>query len=119
MTDFLAGLITGLLSGCGIGGGTLLILWMTAFGGIGQQTAGGINLLYFLGCAPASLPGHYKSGHIVWRAVLWCAATGVLTAVGGSLLAASLDTALLRRLFGCLLVGVGLQQWKSAKKTDA
>lgn len=119
MTGFLAGLLTGALSGCGIGGGTLLIVWMTMFGGIDQQTAGSINLLYFLGCAPAALPGHIKGGHIVWQAVLWCALTGVAAAIGTSLLATDLDTALLRRLFGGLLIAVGLQQWFSAKKTDA
>lgn len=119
MMEFAAGLITGILSGCGVGGGTLLVLWMTTLGGIDQATAGGINLLYFVGCAPASLPGHIRGGHIVWQAVLWCALAGALTAVGASLLATHIDLALLRRLFGGLLIAVGLQQWFTAKKTGA
>lgn len=45
------GLLTGILSGFGIGGGSLLLLYLTLFEGAGQYQAGGINLLYFLVCA--------------------------------------------------------------------
>ena len=54
--DFIVGAATGVLSGFGIGGGTLLVLYLTAVGGIEQTIAGGINLLYFIGCAPADNP---------------------------------------------------------------
>ena len=44
----IGGAISGLLSGLGIGGGTLLMVWMTGVAALPQQTAQGINLLYFL-----------------------------------------------------------------------
>ena len=44
----LCGLLTGILSSWGIGGGTLLLLCMTLLFGVEQQTAQAINLLYFL-----------------------------------------------------------------------
>ena len=43
----MVGLLTGVLSGCGIGGGSLLLLWLTLVQDMPQFTAGGINLLYF------------------------------------------------------------------------
>lgn len=49
--EFLVGLVTGIISGFGIGGGSLLILYLTAVAGVNQYTAGGVNLLYFIGCA--------------------------------------------------------------------
>ena len=52
------GLATGILSGCGVGGGSLLMLYLTLCAGIGQYQAAGINLLYFLSFAPAALAGH-------------------------------------------------------------
>ena len=55
------GLLTGILSGFGIGGGSLLLLYLTLFEGAGQYQAGGINLLYFLSCAPAALISHRKT----------------------------------------------------------
>ena len=58
------GLATGILSGCGVGGGSLLMLYLTMLAGIGQYQAAGINLLYFLACAPAALWSHSKNGLI-------------------------------------------------------
>ena len=51
----LAGLVCGVLSGLGIGGGTLLMVWMTALAGLEQRTALGFNLLYFLPTAVCAL----------------------------------------------------------------
>ena len=47
ITAALAGAITGVLSGFGIGGGSLLLIYMTSFAGVEQNLAQGINLLYF------------------------------------------------------------------------
>ena len=47
----LAGTATGVLSGFGVGGGSLLLVWLTAFSGLPQEQAQGINLLYFLPAA--------------------------------------------------------------------
>ena len=44
MAAFLAGLAAGVLSGFGVGGGTLLLIYMTVFAGMPQTLAQGINL---------------------------------------------------------------------------
>ena len=62
-----AGLLTGILSGFGIGGGSLLLLYLTLFAGVDQYQAGGINLLYFIACAPAALYSHIKNGLDVYK----------------------------------------------------
>ena len=95
-----AGLVCGVLSGFGIGGGSLLMVWMTAVCAVGQKTAQGINLLYFLPTAAAALIFHAKNRLIDWRAVLPAAAAGC----------ARLEMQLLRRLFGGFLVLVGLSE---------
>lgn len=105
-----AGLVCGVLSGFGIGGGSLLMVWMTAFCAVGQKTAQGINLLYFLPTAAAALIFHAKNRLIDWRAVLPAAAAGCATAALGAFLAAGLEMQLLRRLFGGFLVLVGLSE---------
>ena len=104
-----AGLVCGVLSGFGIGGGSLLMVWMTAVCAVGQKTAQGINLLYFLPTA-AALIFHAKNRLIDWRAVLPAAAAGCATAALGAFLAAGLEMQLLRRLFGGFLVLVGLSE---------
>lgn len=104
------GLITGVLSGFGIGGGSLLMLYLTILAGVEQRTAAAINLLYFLACAPAALISHIKNGLIEKKAVLWCAGFGVLCAAGASFLAAYTDISLLRRGFGLLLLYIGFRE---------
>nr|WP_297174365.1 TSUP family transporter [uncultured Agathobaculum sp.] len=112
----IAGLLTGVLSGFGIGGGSLLLLYLTLFAGFGQFAAGGINLLYFLACAPAALYAHVKNGLVQGKAVKWCAAAGVLTSVAAALLAARVDTDWLRRIFGVFLLYVGVKELTSRQK---
>lgn len=105
-----AGLVCGVLSGFGIGGGSLLMVWMTAVCAVGQKTAQGINLLYFLPTAAAALIFHAKNRLIDWRAVLPAAAAGCAAAALGAFLAAGLEMQLLRKLFGGFLVLVGLSE---------
>lgn len=123
MVDFflavLAGLICGVLSGFGIGGGSLLMVWLTALLSMDQHARRmASNLLYFLPAAGCSLIFHVKNRQIVWKAVVPAAIAGCLTAIPGALLAGSVDTALLRRLFGGFLVLVGISEvFFKGKKT--
>lgn len=116
----LAGLVTGVISGFGIGGGSLLILYLTAFAGMDQYTAGGLNLLYFLFCAPAALISHIKNKLVEWKTVLFCTITGVVTSIAAAFAAAAIDVSLLRRLFGVLLLYIGVKELfcKSPQKEE-
>ena len=112
----LAGLICGVFSGLGIGGGTLLMVWMTAVVGLEQQAAQGINLLYFLPTAACALFFHIKNRLIRWRVVLPAILCGCLTAVGAAFLATGIDTGLLRKLFGGFLILVGIRELFTAQR---
>ena len=94
----------------GIGGGTLLVLYLTTILDTAQHTAAGINLLYFLGCAPSSLVMHIKERRVVWNVALWTAASGAVTALAASLLAPDPTPDWLRRGFGVLLLSIGLRE---------
>lgn len=112
----LAGLVCGVLSGLGVGGGSLLMVWMTAVAGIAQKSAQGINLLFFLPTAACALVFHFKNRLIRLRVVLPAAIAGCLTAAGAAALATAMDTGLLRRLFGGFLVIVGLTELFSRQR---
>lgn len=118
LTAALAGLVCGVLSGLGVGGGTLLMVWMTAVVGLSQQTAQGINLLYFLPTAVCALFFHIKNRLICWKVVIPAAVAGCLVAAGTAWLATSMDTALLRRLFGIFLLIVGVTEVFYRKKRN-
>lgn len=106
----LAGLATGVLSGFGIGGGTLLLIYMTSFAGLEQDLAQGINLLYFLPTAATALIAHRKNGYLkkeaAWPAIL-CGLVGTALAAWA---ATALDVEILRKCFGVFLLFVGLHE---------
>lgn len=114
VTDFwlplLAGGITGVLSGFGVGGGTLLLVYMTVFAGLEQRLAQGINLLYFLPAAALALPSHIKNGYIEKKALLPAISVGLICAALGAWAATGLDSALLRKLFGIFLMIIGSRE---------
>lgn len=105
---FAAGAATGVLSGFGVGGGTLLLVYMTLLAGVEQQAAQGINLLYFLPAGLLALPAHRKNGYIETAALIPAIAAGLVCAGVAAWLATAVDTALLRRYFGIFLIFVGL-----------
>ena len=110
LLSFLAGAITGILSGFGVGGGTVLLVYMTAFAGLDQRLAQGINLLYFLPAAALALPAHWRNGYVEKRTLLPAVGAGLLCAGGAAWLAAGMNTAVLRRCFGVFLVFIGCGQ---------
>ena len=108
--SLLAGTATGVLSGFGVGGGTLLLIYMTAFAGVDQHLAQGLNLLYFLPTAATALPAHVKNGYV--NKPTLCPA--ILAGLAGTALAAwiatGLEVGLLHRLFGAFLLYVGVRE---------
>lgn len=108
--DVLSGAATGVITGFGVGGGTLLILYLTMFRDVSQLAAQGINLLYFIPTAGSALVSHIKNKRIAWRVVLFSAGAGIITTVAASLVAARLDMTLLRRFFGGFLLIVGISE---------
>jgi hypothetical protein len=106
----LAGLVTGIISGFGIGGGTILMVYLTAIAGVAQRTAQGINLLYFLPTAAAALILHSKNRFVCWRAVVPAALLGCITAGVCSVVSMGWDLGLMKKLFGGFLIITGLSE---------
>lgn len=111
-----AGLLTGVLSGFGVGGGTLLLVYMTLLAGLDQQLAQGINLLYFLPAGLMALPAHVKNGYIQKEALLPAIGAGLACAALAAWAATGLDTGLLRKCFGAFLILIGLWELMGKRK---
>ena len=110
LLPLMVGAVTGVLSGFGVGGGTLLLVYMTAFAGLDQHLAQGINLLYFLPTAGAALPSHIKNGFIEKAALLPAIAAGLAGTALAAWAATGLDVELLRKCFGVYLLAIGLRE---------
>ncbi len=118
MMGVFIGAITGILSGFGIGGGSLLILWLTMMEHLPQYTAAGINLLYFLCCAPTALVSHIRHHLIQKKIADCCILAGCLASPLASVAAGLLPMDWLRRGFGILLLILGFRELfsRSAKR---
>ena len=106
----LPGLVCGILSGFGIGGGSLLMVWMTAAAALDQKTAQAINLLYFLPTSVGALIFHIKNKMICWPVVIPAAVCGCLTAAAAAWFSASMEVTLLKKLFGAYLLVIGITE---------
>lgn len=105
-----AGAAAGVLSGFGVGGGTLLLVYLTAFAGMDQRLAQGINLLYFLPAGLMALPAHLKNGYLEKPALVPAIGGGLLCAALTAWAATAIDVELLRKCFGGFLVLVGVTE---------
>ncbi len=104
------GAVLGFLSGLGIGGGSLLVLWMTLVLNTEPQTARAINLLFFLPSALVACWYRHRQGKLKLRPLLPAILAGCITAALGSWLGAMLDTEILKKLFGVLLLAAGTKE---------
>lgn len=99
----LAGFLSGIFGGLGMGGGTLLIPILTIFLDFDQKLSQGINLLSFLVMAIFSIYIHYKNGYIVTKNLIWIISFGVLFSVLGAVLMSFLPSGVLKIIFGAFL----------------
>lgn len=114
MTDFIftfiLAAILGFLAGIGIGGGSLLILWLTAILGMPYPQARILNLLFFLPAAFISCFFRKKQGDLPLKKILPAVITGAIAAAALSMVGWYLDTALLQKFFGGLLLATGVKE---------
>ena len=106
----LAGMVTGVLSGFGVGGGSLLLIYMTNWADLSQSMAQGINLIYFLPTAATALPTHIRNGYVVRSALLPAIGSGLVGTALAAWWATALDVEVLRKCFGVFLLLIGTRE---------
>ena len=117
MISFLAAFISSVCAALGLGGGTVLLLYLTLFTEISQIQAQGINLLVFLPVALLSLWFHHRNGYVQWKSAARCVLTGIPGAIIGCILSGWLEVRILRLLFGLFLLVMGVRElFSKAKK---
>ena len=104
------GTLLGFLSGIGVGGGSLLVLWLTLVMDVPAETARVINLLFFIPSALIACFFRWKHGALDIRAILPAIVSGCLSAALFSWIGNRMDTSLLKKLFGGLLILTGIRE---------
>lgn len=105
--DFVAAILLGALSGMGIGGGGLLVIYLTLIRSVDQISAQGLNLFFFIFASAAALFVHMTKRKIPLGILLYCSAFGMAAAYFGAAAANAVNPVLVRKLFGGMLAIAG------------
>lgn len=106
----LLGGLFGFLSGIGVGGGSLLMLWLTLVLNIPHPIARIINLIFFIPSAVIATFFRWKQGNVDIKQLLPAIICGCVSAAVFSVFSRGLDVALIQKLFGVLLLFAGTRE---------
>lgn len=106
----LISIMFGFLSGIGVGGGSLLILWLTLVIKMDAHAARTLNLLFFLPSAAIACLFQWHHRNLSIRKIFPSVLAGCLTAAVFAFIGNSLDISILKKLFGGLLIITGLRE---------
>ena len=114
MVAIFVGAALGFLSGLGVGGGSLLLLWLTLVMGEPQETARVMNLMFFIPCAFVATAFRWKQSKLPLPIALPAVLGGLAGALLGNFLGPALDTGLLKKAFGILFILTAIRElrWK-------
>jgi uncharacterized membrane protein YfcA len=110
MKLLIIGFLSGIISGMGIGGGTILIPSLVFFTNLKQQETQGINLIVFIPVAIVALIIHFKEKNIDFKYAKWIILGGIAGSIIGSLFAIKTNPNSLRKYFGIFLMFIGIYE---------
>lgn len=115
----LAGLFSGIIGAMGLGGGAVLVIYLAVFTSTDQLTAQGINLLFFIPIGLLAVVIYACKKKIKWKITVPAALFGLLGSAGGLMLTDMLGGKITAKIFGGLLVLLGISEifWGSKNKS--
>ena len=108
--SLLAGAFLSFLAGLGVGGGSLLMLWLTLILGLDHSIARSINLLFFITTAVVASFFRWKQGSLDIKQILPAILFGCISAAVFAFLSKHINIELIKKLFGILLLITGVRE---------
>lgn len=116
MTQVLIGIISGIVSGTGMGGGTILIFLLTFMCGIEQHIAQATNLIFFIPTSIVAILVNLKNKNIDLKLAILISIFGILGAIIGANISIQTEVTRLRKYFGIFLAIIALHEIYSILK---
>ena len=110
MTEILIGLVSGIVSGTGMGGGTILIFLLTFMRGLEQHIAQATNLIFFIPTSIVAIIVNIKNKNIDLKLATIISIFGILGAIIGANLSIHTDVKTLRKYFGIFLAIIAIHE---------
>lgn len=114
----LAAFLSSVAGSLGLGGGGVLILYLTLYLNMNQRTAQGINLLFFIPCAALSVVINCKKHILNFKTLIPFISGGILGAFGGVFLADMFKPGILKKIFAVFLIIVGIKELIAKKQKN-
>ena len=108
MINIIIGTISGIVSGMGMGGGTILILCLSLFLGKDQHVAQGANLIFFVPTSIVSTFINVKQKLVKWKVGIIVSIAGIVGAIVGAKISVNLNTNRLKLFFGLFLMAIAV-----------
>lgn len=108
LINSLVGFLAGVIGALGLGGGGVLVMFLAAFLNMGQLKAQGVNLLFFIPVGIFALILHSRKKLVEWKTALPAIGFGLIGAAVGCYLARFLGADIIRKIFGGMLLVLGV-----------
>ena len=110
MKEIIIGLVSGIVSGTGMGGGTILIFLLTNMCGLEQHIAQATNLIFFIPTSIVAIIVNIKNKNIKLRVATMISIFGILGAIIGANLSIHTDIEKLKKIFGIFLAIIAIHE---------
>ncbi len=113
----IVGLLAGITASLGIGGGFVLLLYLTIIADIPQREAQLLNLIFFLPIATLSIVLHIRNKLIMKEVVVKSVLGGILGVFVGVYIATILPNEVISKAFATFVLIVGARELLPKRKT--
>ena len=106
----LVGIISGIVTGLGMGGGSILILILVTFMSVSQHIAQATNLIFFIPTAVIAIIIHIKNNNVEKQVAKKLFFMTIFGSALGAYLTSLVEAENLKRYFGFFLLAVGIYE---------
>lgn len=110
MGEIIIGTISGIISGTGMGGGTILIFLLTFLFQIEQHVAQATNLIFFIPTSIIAIIVNIKNRNINLKLGTLISVYGILGAIVGANISIKTNVKDLRKYFGIFLIAISINE---------
>lgn len=110
MKEILIGAFSGVFSGIGMGGGTVLIVLLTIISGLEQHIAQATNLIYFVPTAISAIIVNYREKNIDIKLAKIISISGAIGAIIGANISVNTNVEILRKFYGFFLIIIAIHE---------
>lgn len=108
--EILFGIISGIVTGLGMGGGTILILLLTLFNNFEQHIAQATNLVFFIPTSLAAIVTNLKNKNVDIKVTKVVSVFGIIGAIIGSTISNNISSSNLKKYFAIFLLIIAIYE---------